>query len=117
MTKRNTKGKPDSVDIHVGDQLRARRTLIGLSQEKLAVAVGLTFQQVQKYERGKNRISAGRLYQFSHILEVSIDYFYEGLATGEAALQLSSYQIKAVQLLAAKSEAQQKAFVKLLEVV
>jgi len=74
---RKTKGKPDNIDIHVGKRLKIRRSLLGLSQEKLAEAIGLTFQQVQKYERGVNRISAGRLYQFSKILSVPITYFYE----------------------------------------
>ena len=76
---RKTKGIPDAVDKHVGKQLRSRRTLLGLSQEKLAEFVGVTFQQVQKYERGTNRVSASRLFSFSKILDVSIDYFYEGL--------------------------------------
>lgn len=78
--KRKTKGTPDTVDVHVGQRLRVRRSLLGLSQEKLAEAIGLTFQQVQKYEKGMNRISAGRLFQFSKILEVPISYFYENLA-------------------------------------
>ena len=55
---------PNPVDIHVGGRMRLRRTLLGYSQEKLGNAVGLTFQQIQKYERGANRIGAGRLYQF-----------------------------------------------------
>ena len=79
MTKKKTKGGPDPVDEHVGRRLRVRRSLLGLSQEKLAEAIGLTFQQIQKYERGVNRISAGRLYEFSRILEVPITYFYEQL--------------------------------------
>ena len=70
--------EPDPVDIHVGARLRTRRTLLGMSQERLAEAIGLTFQQVQKYEMGKNRISASRLYQFAQILDVSISYFFEG---------------------------------------
>lgn len=78
-TVRKTKGVADLVDKHVGKQLRSRRILIGLSQEKLAEEVGVTFQQVQKYERGANRISASRLYTFSKLLDVSIDYFYDGL--------------------------------------
>ena len=78
--KRKTKGTPDTVDIHVGQRLRVRRSLLGLSQEKLAEAIGLTFQQVQKYEKGMNRISAGRLFQLSKILEVPVAYFYENLA-------------------------------------
>ena len=74
---KKTKGKPDEVDMHVGNRLRVRRSLLGLSQEKLADAMDLTFQQVQKYERGINRISAGRLYQISKILNVPVNYFYE----------------------------------------
>ncbi len=74
---RKTKGTPDPVDVHVGQRLRVRRSLQGMSQEKLANAINLTFQQVQKYERGTNRISAGRLYQFSKILDVPISYFYD----------------------------------------
>ncbi len=81
--KRKTKGTANSVDVHVGQRLRVRRSLLGLSQEKLADAIGLTFQQVQKYERGMNRISAGRLYQFSKILDVPVAYFFEQL--GHAA--------------------------------
>ena len=77
---KKTKGIPDTIDKHVGQQLRNRRTLLGLSQEKLAEQVGVTFQQVQKYERGTNRISASRLFSFSKILGVSIDYFYENIS-------------------------------------
>lgn len=67
------------IDIHVGRRLKAQRLFLGLSQEKLANAVGLTFQQVQKYERGANRIAAGRLFQFSQILAVPVTYFFDGL--------------------------------------
>lgn len=88
MTKTKTKGRPDSVDIHVGNQLRARRKIIDMTQEGLANGIGLTFQQIQKYERGLNRISAGRLYQFANILGVPITYFYEGLEMGEAAQRI-----------------------------
>ncbi len=77
---RKTKGTPDPVDVHVGQRLRVRRSLLGLSQEKLADSIGLTFQQIQKYERGMNRISAGRLYQFSKILDVPVAYFYDQFA-------------------------------------
>lgn len=77
---RKTKGTPDPVDVHVGQRLRVRRSLLGLSQEKLAESIGLTFQQIQKYERGMNRISAGRLYQFSKILDVPVAYFYDQFA-------------------------------------
>ncbi len=67
------------VDIHVGDRLRARRTLLGLTQEALADAVDLTFQQIQKYERGANRIGASKLFQFSKMLGVPVGYFFERL--------------------------------------
>ena len=70
---------PDYVDVHVGTQVRARRILLGLSQEKLAEGLGITFQQVQKYERGSNRISASRLYNIAQLLDVPITYFFEGL--------------------------------------
>ena len=70
-------GTPRPVDIHVGSRVRQRRTLMGLSQEKLGEAVGLTFQQIQKYERGANRIGASRLYEFSRILDVPVSFFFE----------------------------------------
>lgn len=76
---KKTKGVPDHVDKHVGKRLRVRRSLLGISQEKLAEAVGVTFQQIQKYERGTNRVSASRLLKFSQILSVPVDYFYEHL--------------------------------------
>lgn len=70
-------GVPRPVDVHVGSRLRLRRTLLGLSQGKLGEAVGLTFQQIQKYERGANRVGASRLFEFSRILNVTISYFFE----------------------------------------
>lgn len=69
---------PSPVDIHVGGRLRQLRSLCGLSQEKLGEALGLTFQQVQKYERGQNRIAASRLFDVSRILNVPVAYFFEG---------------------------------------
>lgn len=79
---RKTKGKPTSMDEHVGARLRLRRGLVGISQEKLADAIGLTFQQIQKYERGTNRISAGRLHDFARVLEVPVTYFFESFLPG-----------------------------------
>lgn len=73
------RGKPDPVDVHVGNRVRQRRTLMGMSQEKLGQALGLTFQQVQKYERGANRMGASRLHQVSQILDVPVEYFFEDL--------------------------------------
>ena len=77
VAKKKTKGAASQIDAHVGHRLRVRRSLLGLSQEKVAEAIGLTFQQVQKYERGMNRVSAGRLFQFSAILDVPVSYFFE----------------------------------------
>lgn len=75
-----SKDGPDPVDIHVGVRLRQRRTLLGMSQEKLAAAFGVSFQQIQKYERGTNRVSASRLHQLTRILNVPVGYFFEGMA-------------------------------------
>lgn len=70
---------PDPVDVHVGKRLRLRRTLLGMSQEQLAAAVGVTFQQIQKYERGANRVSASRLYDVARVLGVDISFFFEDI--------------------------------------
>lgn len=72
-------GVPNPIDIHVGGRVRLRRTILGMSQEKLGESLGLTFQQVQKYERGSNRIGASRLYDLSRVLDVSIAFFYEDM--------------------------------------
>jgi transcriptional regulator with XRE-family HTH domain len=77
--QRKTRGKPNAVDIHVGTRVRQRRTLLGLSQERLATALDLTFQQVQKYERGANRIGAGRLYELARALDVPVTYFFDDM--------------------------------------
>jgi transcriptional regulator with XRE-family HTH domain len=71
------KKQANSVDAQVGNRVRLRRMLVGMSQEKLGELLGLTFQQVQKYEKGVNRIGAGRLYHVAQILGVSVSYFYE----------------------------------------
>ncbi len=73
-----TKKEPNPVDRHVGSRVRMRRVLIGMSQEKLGEAIGLTFQQVQKYEKGMNRIGASRLHQLAGVLGVPIAFFYDG---------------------------------------
>lgn len=70
---------PNPVDIHVGKRLRLRRTMLGFSQEKLGEAIGLTFQQVQKYERGANRIGCSRLFDLSRVLDVEVGYFFEDM--------------------------------------
>jgi transcriptional regulator with XRE-family HTH domain len=77
---RTPAGAPNPIDVHVGSRMRLRRTLLGLSQEKLGEMIGLTFQQVQKYERGANRISCSRLFDLSRSLEVPISYFFDDMA-------------------------------------
>jgi len=79
------KKSPNPTDKHVGSRVRMRRMMLGMSQEKLGDALGLTFQQVQKYEKGTNRIGASRLQQISHILQVPISFFFEGAPTVQAA--------------------------------
>jgi len=76
---RTPSGKPNPVDVHVGARVRLRRTLLGMSQEKLGEALGLTFQQVQKYERGANRVSASRLHDLSNVLDVPVSFFFDGM--------------------------------------
>ncbi len=73
-----TKKAPNPIDKHVGSRVRMRRMMLGMSQEKLGDALALTFQQVQKYEKGTNRIGASRLQQISHILQVPVAFFFEG---------------------------------------
>ena len=86
-----TKKSPNPVDIHVGNRVRMRRVLIGMSQEKLGEELGLTFQQVQKYEKGANRIGASRLFHISKILNVPVSFFFDDIpgemsgALGEGA--------------------------------
>ena len=70
--------QPHPIDLHVGNRVRLRRKHMGLSQDKLGAHIGLTFQQVQKYERGANRISASKLFEISNLLKVPVEYFYEG---------------------------------------
>ncbi|MCA1940984.1 MAG: helix-turn-helix domain-containing protein [Caenispirillum bisanense] len=72
-------GAPDPVDVNVGVRLRLRRTLLGLTQQQLGDAIGVTFQQVQKYERGTNRISASRLFDMACVLSVPVSYFFDDL--------------------------------------
>ena len=69
--------KSHTVDVHVGGRMRQRRTLLGMSQSKLGDAVGLTFQQIQKYERGSNRIGSSRLFEFAKVLDVPVSHFFE----------------------------------------
>ena len=86
MARRSVaKDGPHPIDLHVGRRARERRTLEGMSQTAVAEKLGLTFQQVQKYERGYNRISASRLYELAQIFDVPVAYFYEGMEAGKGA--------------------------------
>ena len=89
MIDPSAKRNPHRIDVHVGGRIRLRRRILGLSQKDLAVALSLTFQQVQKYERGSNRVSASKLYQIARTLQVAMTYFFEDVddaALGEGAL-------------------------------
>ena len=80
--------RPSPIDVHVGSRIRLRRTLMGMSQERLGDALGLTFQQVQKYERGTNRVGASRLFDLAQVLGVDIGYFYDELPKGTRSERL-----------------------------
>ena len=72
-------GTPNPIDLYVGSRVRMRRSLLGMSQERLAAELGITFQQVQKYERGSNRIGASRLWDLAQVLGVNVDFFYQDI--------------------------------------
>jgi transcriptional regulator with XRE-family HTH domain len=82
-TERESRSSP--IDAHVGTRIRLRRTLMGMSQERLGEALGLTFQQVQKYERGVNRVGASRLFDLSRVLDVPISFFFDDMPEPLAA--------------------------------
>ena len=79
MERGEKEHRPSPIDVHVGGRVRLRRTLLGMSQEKLGDALGLTFQQVQKYERGVNRIGASRLFDLARVLDVPIGFFFDDM--------------------------------------
>ena len=78
VSRRST-GRTQDIDRHVGGRVRERRIMLGLTQQQLADLIGVTYQQAHKYERGINRISAGRLYEIAQVLSVPIGYFFDGL--------------------------------------
>ena len=86
------KDGPHPIDVHVGSRVRLRRTLLGMNQTQLGEKLGITFQQIQKYENGFNRISASRLYQMTHILDVPVLFFFDGMPpdTDDAVPQQAS---------------------------
>ncbi len=87
-------GIPNPIDVHVGNRIRMRRLLLGMNQETLANALGLTFQQVQKYEGGANRVSASRLSAMAEILNVPISYFFGDLRTDDAEISPEDQQLR-----------------------
>jgi len=91
-----SKGFPNPIDVHVGGRIRLRRTLLGISQTTLAEAMGLTFQQVQKYEKGNNRVSSSRLVDVANALDVEVPYFFEEMSAG-VGVQTPSALLKAGQ--------------------
>jgi transcriptional regulator with XRE-family HTH domain len=78
-------GNPNPIDVHVGSRVRLRRTLLGMSQEKLGDAIGLTFQQVQKYERGTNRVGSSRLFDRARVLDVPVSFFFDEMSASTSA--------------------------------
>src|SRR5690242_6181558 len=76
---RRSTGRTQDIDRHVGARVRERRIMLGLTQQQLADLIGVTYQQAHKYERGINRVSAGRLYEIAQVLSVPVGYFYEGI--------------------------------------
>ena len=85
---------PNPVDKYVGSRVRMRRIMLGMSQEKLGEALGLTFQQVQKYEKGTNRVGASRIQQISEILQVPVSFLFEGGPSGTATPKASAKALR-----------------------
>jgi transcriptional regulator with XRE-family HTH domain len=90
--------RANSADRHVGARIRERRIMMGLSQQQLAKMIGVTYQQAHKYERGLNRISAGRLFEIAQVLGVPVAWFFEGLAGDQEAQEMSSRQRMCLEL-------------------
>ena len=114
-TQRKPKRRAGVIDKHVGERLRLRRQIAGVYQEQLADKLGVTFQQIQKYERGINRISAGRLWEISQILKVPTSYFYEDIKGDTYTIpQYSKEQIHLIRLLPKTPLPMQKAIINVL---
>lgn len=112
------KKKPNPIDIHVGSRIRLRRTMLGMSQEKLGDSLGITFQQIQKYEKGTNRVGASRLQNISAILNVPVAFFFEDAPgdpnTGQPGLSETSNSNYVVDFLSSSEGLQlNRAFVKI----
>ncbi|HZG31563.1 transcriptional regulator [Ensifer adhaerens] len=112
------KKKPNPIDIHVGSRIRLRRTMLGMSQEKLGESLGITFQQIQKYEKGTNRVGASRLQNISNILNVPVSFFFEDApgdnASGQSGMAEASSSNYVVDFLSSSEGLQlNRAFVKI----
>lgn len=98
----DARGRPgqraNAADRHVGARIRERRVMLGLSQQQLAQMIGVTYQQAHKYERGLNRISAGRLYEIAQVMGVPVSWFFEGLAGGEGGHEMNPQQRLSLEL-------------------
>jgi transcriptional regulator with XRE-family HTH domain len=90
--------RANAADRHVGTRIRERRIMLGLSQQQLAQMIGVTYQQAHKYERGLNRISAGRLYEIAQVLGVPVSWFFDGLSTDGPATEMTSRQRMCLEL-------------------
>lgn len=95
----NSKKQPNPIDVHVGGRVKMRRMLVGLSQEKLGTSMGLTFQQIQKYEKGMNRIGASRLFRLSQVLGVPVQFFFDGMPVIESTPAIGMAEPKQEALL------------------
>ena len=122
MKKKNLKNDgPDPVDIHVGARLKLRRKIAGVSQEELATAIGVTFQQIQKYESGANRVSCSRLWRIAKTLTVSPGFFFQGLPldvelerAGVPDVMLSTESLEVISLFQKLGEHAQGPFIEFL---
>lgn len=115
-----TKKKPNPIDIHVGSRVRLRRTMLGMSQEKLGEALGITFQQIQKYEKGTNRVGASRLQNISTILNVPVSFFFEDApgdpSTGQPGMAEANSSNYVVDFLSSSEGLQlNRAFIKIAD--
>ena len=98
MTAPRPSARASAADRHVGTRIRERRIMLGLSQQQLAQMIGVTYQQAHKYERGLNRISAGRLYEIAQVLSVPVSWFFEGLAQEAARFEMTPRQRMCLEL-------------------
>lgn len=105
----------NEIDVIAGDKLKKRRTMLGMSQADIAEAVGVTFQQIQKYEKGTNRISASRLYQFAKLLKVEPNYFFDNVVIDNS--EASMEELNLMRIYKNFSPERKKAFSKMMRLI